>query len=133
MASLKISFAALVGGTVALFLAGCGNTGSYTVAAEPGRDNVRGNPAAPVVIEEWADYQCPACGNFAKLPPQLDQSVKDNGGARLVFWFLVFFGLVSLLGAVALRGRVCTQRFLADERQVPEHEACAAVVQHALF
>jgi protein-disulfide isomerase len=91
--------AALAVGIVAL-LTGCTST-RYTVAAEPGRDNSRGPAEATVIIEEWGDFQCPACGNFARQAPQLDASVMADGNTRLIFRNLAFLGLESTWAAQA--------------------------------
>src|SRR5207248_5258749 len=33
--------------------------------------HVRGNPQAPVTLEEFADFQCPPCGQFAPFAEEL--------------------------------------------------------------
>jgi protein-disulfide isomerase len=39
-----------------------------------------GNPNAPVKVVEYADYQCPGCGNFAKnLEPQIVEAYIKTG------------------------------------------------------
>lgn len=46
-----------------------------------------GNPNAPVVIEEFSDYQCPFCGRFAsQTMPTLLANQIANGDAVLVFY-----------------------------------------------
>src|SRR5438067_8156008 len=45
--------------------------------------HVRGNPDAPVTLEEFGDFQCPPCGNIAVF---IDELVKEYGPRlRVVF------------------------------------------------
>ena len=45
--------------------------------------HIRGNPDAPVTLEEFGDFQCPPCGNIAVF---IDELVKEYGPRlRLVF------------------------------------------------
>src|SRR5437867_1200936 len=54
----------------------------------PGKDgaesvHVRGNPDAPVTLEEFGDFQCPPCGNLSVF---IDELVKEYGPRlRVVF------------------------------------------------
>lgn len=52
-----------------------------------------GSPQAPVTVDIWADFQCPACGNLARRvePPLISQFV-TTGMARLVFHDAAFQG-----------------------------------------
>ena len=45
-----------------------------------------GQADAPVVVREFADYQCPACARFSRLHPQLKADYIDSGKVRLVFF-----------------------------------------------
>jgi protein-disulfide isomerase len=45
-----------------------------------------GDPDAPVVVREFADYQCPACARFAESVEQLKSKYIDTGIVRLVFF-----------------------------------------------
>ncbi len=47
----------------------------------------RGDPNAPVLMEEFSDFQCPFCGRFAveSLPTILDEKIA-TGDVRLVFY-----------------------------------------------
>ena len=45
--------------------------------------HIRGNPNAPVTLEEFGDFECPSCKNLATF---LDQVVKEyNPRVRLIF------------------------------------------------
>lgn len=43
---------------------------------------------APVVVREFADYQCPACAAFAKASKRLKQEYVDTGKVRFVYFEL---------------------------------------------
>ena len=63
---------------------------------------VRGVSTAPVTIDEWADFQCPACGMFARgTEPQLLSSYIAKGQVRLVFHDFAFLGQESFNAANA--------------------------------
>ncbi|WP_166264041.1 DsbA family protein [Marinobacter caseinilyticus] len=41
---------------------------------------------APVVVREFADYQCPACGRFASASQRLKKQYVETGKVRFVFF-----------------------------------------------
>ncbi|KAB7627772.1 DsbA family protein [Alkalilimnicola sp. S0819] len=43
---------------------------------------------APVVVREFADYQCPGCANFAPVAERLKNEYVDSGQVRFVFFEL---------------------------------------------
>jgi protein-disulfide isomerase len=45
--------------------------------------HVRGNPDAPVTLEEYGDFQCPPCGMFAEFLGQLEKEYDSR--LRVVF------------------------------------------------
>lgn len=58
--------------------------------------HVRGLASAPVTIEEWADFQCPACGQFARATePQLLSSYVAKGQVSIAFHHFAFLGQES--------------------------------------
>jgi len=45
-----------------------------------------GDPAAPVLVEVWSDFQCPACRNYAEgVEPLVLANYVANGKARYVY------------------------------------------------
>ena len=47
-----------------------------------------GNEDAPVVVREFADYQCPACARFAEASQRLKQEYVETGKVRFVYFDL---------------------------------------------
>jgi protein-disulfide isomerase len=66
----------------------------------PQRGAELGNPRAPVTVTEYADLQCPYCGQSAReeLPAVINRDVRP-GRVKLVFRNLAFLGPDSLRGA----------------------------------
>ena len=63
-----------------------------------------GRADAPVVMEVWADFQCPFCGLFAHgLEPTILREFVLPGTARLVFRDFAFLGPESTTAAIAAR------------------------------
>jgi protein-disulfide isomerase len=85
----------------ALVLFSCTAPSRGPVAPDAARDNTIGSANASVTIDEWADFQCPACRNFAALQAGLDQAVLRDGNARFVFHHMAFLGPESILAAEA--------------------------------
>lgn len=56
-----------------------------TLSAKTDKESphVRGNPDAPVTLEEYGDFQCPPCGTFAAFAGQLEKEY--NSRLRVVF------------------------------------------------
>jgi protein-disulfide isomerase len=64
--------------------------------------HVRGLDTAPVTIEEWADFQCPACGTFARTTePQLVATYVAQGKVKIVYRHFAFLGAESQWAAEA--------------------------------
>src|SRR5581483_10344578 len=64
--------------------------------------HTRGDANAPVTIEEWADFQCPACGIFARqTEPQLLATYVAKGQVKIVFHHFAFLGAESNWAAEA--------------------------------
>jgi len=72
--------------------------------AQAGAAPVLGDPAAPVLVEIWADYQCPYCGVMTHaIEPSLQRDLVDTGKIRLVFRDFAFLGDESVEAAAAAR------------------------------
>ena len=64
--------------------------------------NVLGDANAPVTVEVYADFQCPACGQFDRQTvPQIEEKYVKTGKAKIVFNHFAFIGDESTRAAEA--------------------------------
>src|SRR5581483_6806290 len=56
---------------------------TLSAKSSPESPHVRGNPNAPVTLEEYGDFQCPPCGMFAAFAGQLEKEYDSR--LRVVF------------------------------------------------
>ncbi|MCL4559837.1 MAG: DsbA family protein [Chloroflexi bacterium] len=69
---------------------------------ETSQDKSMGEIAAPVVVVEYGDYQCPACGRFAStVKPKIVEEFVKTGQVRFVFRSFQFIGEESQWAAEA--------------------------------
>ena len=103
----QLAIAALIAivGVVAFIVISGGGSSAPSSTLTPGVrqvGHVRGLDTAPVTIEEWADFQCPACGTFARTTePQLVATYVARGQVRIVYRHLAFLGPESQWAAEA--------------------------------
>ena len=98
-ATFAIAGAALA---AVVFLNATGNTPAPAVG--PSSRRSLGEPSAAVVVREYADYQCPSCGAFARnVEPQLRQAYIDTGRIRFEFYDFAWIGPESRDAANAAR------------------------------
>jgi protein-disulfide isomerase len=73
-----------------------------------------GSATAPVTVELWSDFQCPACGVFTKsMEPALVEEYIVPGKVRLVYHDLSFLGSESVDAAIAARVAAQSNHFWA--------------------
>lgn len=101
--SLIIGIIVLVVIAVAAFaILGQGSSATPAQPAEISTDKSIGSPNAPVVVVEYADFQCPYCKQFALGPEQqLRKEYVDSGKVRFAFRHLAFIGTESVWAAEA--------------------------------
>ncbi|HEY6958453.1 MAG TPA: DsbA family protein [Candidatus Limnocylindria bacterium] len=89
----------------AIIWAGSGATTGPQTTVPPGitqSGHVRGQASAPVTIDEYADFQCPACGLFARTTEtQILSSYVAKGQVKIVFHNFAFLGMESNWAAEA--------------------------------
>lgn len=62
----------------------------------------KGDPSAPVTIIEFADFQCPFCGQFfTQTEPQINEQYIQSGKVRLGYFHFAFLGPESNWAAEA--------------------------------
>lgn len=63
---------------------------------------VQGLATAPITLEEYADFQCPACGAYARgTIKQIEEKYVKNGTVKIVFRQFAFIGEESIRAAEA--------------------------------
>jgi protein-disulfide isomerase len=94
---LTILFVTFVAGVVAFFLIypnirPIGEIRSITPQANPMADkNSLGSPEAPVSVDVWEDFQCPACKSFSdNTKPQLVENYVATSKVRFTYHFFPF-------------------------------------------
>ena len=71
-------------------------------AALPRAGRTLGSPTAKVVLDEWEDFQCPACRSYSTtIEPQIISRFVQPGGLRIAFHDFAFLGPESTDAAVA--------------------------------
>lgn len=92
-----------------------------------------GSPTAPVTLEEYADFQCPYCGEYARqTEPRLVQAYVIRGEVRIVWHPIAFLGEESVWAAEAARcaqdqGRFWPYAQLLYRHQGPENSGAFAI------
>lgn len=83
--------------------AGTGAAGTNTAVMKIGpRDEILGNPDAPVTLVEYGDYQCPFCtAFFSQTQKQIVDNYVNKGIVRMVFRSFPFLGPESVAAAQA--------------------------------
>lgn len=96
---------AVVAVAVLIWASNASSTTPPVTTVPPGitqNGQTRGDPAAPVTIDEWADFQCPACGLFARqTEPQILSTYVAKGQVKIVFHNFAFLGPESNWAAEA--------------------------------
>lgn len=78
----------------------------------PGDPLALGAPDAPVVVIEYADFQCPFCGKHAReTTPRLIRDYVDQGLVRIEWRDLPYLGEESRAAATAARAAAAQGRF----------------------
>lgn len=67
-----------------------------------GEGKTLGSPDAPVVMEEYSDFQCPYCGRFATdALRRIEEEYIATGNVRFVYYHFAFLGEESVRAAEA--------------------------------
>ena len=67
----------------------------------PNNSEIEGDASAPVLVQEYADFQCPSCKGFHDtISPTVDDLVKA-GKIRFAYTYLPFLGDESVAAAAA--------------------------------
>jgi protein-disulfide isomerase len=70
-------------------------------ALGPNGSEIEGDPSAPVLVQEYADFQCPSCKLFHdRVQPTVDRLVEE-GKIRYAYSYFPFIGEESVRAAAA--------------------------------
>ena len=79
-----------------------GNSQPRTIDTSRASGNVLGDANAPVRIDEFSDFQCPSCGNFARRTlPQIEEKYVKTGKVKFAYNHFAFIGDESTRAAEA--------------------------------
>jgi protein-disulfide isomerase len=92
----------------------------------PGNGELLGSPSAPVLLEEYADFQCPACAALERRLGPTIRRLAQTGKIRFVFHNFAFIGPESLRAASAAtcagdQGKFWPYHDLLFAEQAPEN------------
>ena len=95
-------------------------------AAPPSVPQVLGDPAAPILVEEYGDFQCPACSAFEKAAGPTLKQLAGERRIRLAYYPIGFLGRESVTSAgaslcAAGAGRFWEYHDLLYSQQGPEN------------
>ncbi|MBI5566259.1 MAG: DsbA family protein [Chloroflexi bacterium] len=95
-----VGLIAVIVGIGLIAVVGLPSIGSARSTTTTGK--VQGDPNAPITLEEYADFQCPACGSFARgTIKQIEEKYVKNGTVKIVFRHFAFIGEESIRAAEA--------------------------------
>lgn len=99
---------------------------SVPAAASAGGALVRGDASAPVLIEEYGDFQCPVCRSWEQAGGPAIQSLVDSGQARFAYHPIAILGRDSVAASNAALcasdgGRFWQYHDLLFQQQGPEN------------
>ncbi|MCL4535769.1 MAG: DsbA family protein [Bacteroidetes bacterium] len=111
---------AVVGVGLNLLSVGMTSRPTAAVAATPDTNKSdpfsKGSTNAPVVVDEWFDFQCPACrAYYLTRQPEFDKQFVDTGKVRFVTHFFPFLGPESYLAAEAAEAAAAQGYYWAYE------------------
>lgn len=120
----------IIGGLVAAGLASLlivmslAGGGATEVTGVPQDRTALGPPDAPVVIEEYSDFQCPYCQRFAQqTEPRIVEEYVKTGKVRFVYRHFAFIGEESVWAAQAAECAANQGRFWTYHDKVFANQA----------
>ena len=95
-------------------------------ALGPNGGELLGRPSAPVLIEEYGDFQCPVCGQWERTVGPTVRQLVDQGRIRFEYHPIAFIGSESVAAANAAEtagdeGRFWAYHDLLFADQAPEN------------
>lgn len=98
------------------------SSGAQTPPSQVSAGRMLGQESAPVLVEEYADYQCPFCARADTVLRQLAPKYIDTGKVKWVFRNFAFIGDESLWAAEAAECANEQGKFWEYNRYLFDHQ-----------
>ncbi len=118
-----VVIAVIIVGLLILLNLNLGTTTQTLAIPEGSVGKTLGKPDAPVTIDEFADFQCPICGQADRTIQQMVPQYFDTGKAKLVFHNYAFIGDESQWAAEAADCSADQNKFWDYANYVFTHQA----------
>jgi protein-disulfide isomerase len=115
-------------GAIAVATSGMSQEAVHQILQQIGPGQAKGSATAPVLVEEFSDFQCAYCGKFSRETlPRLMETYVDTGKVR---WIFRHFAILGLNSQAAAEASACAG---AQKQFWPYHDGLYAALGQRAF